>query len=123
MKSVFFIFIFLLMCAGAQTQNYNPGTQSVTSVLDTTTASGWTRLTGSDQMQDDIYGNLYVAQAFMMASDYDFYYSWTSSHDTYFLWRTAWGPYQNHQNLPINGVYVSPTFTASGSIDIYFESK
>jgi hypothetical protein len=127
--------ITLLVCvpsvmAGSVQLTYAPGNIWATSVSDTTTAGGLTYLRGSRQTQVDIQGNVYTSTAFQIQAvdsslnSMDFYYSYSSNPNvTGNLWKgSVWGPMQRDMTLPGTGFYVSPTFTASGSIAFTFET-
>ena len=138
MKKIFaFAFLILVLAfisgsasASSVQLNYAPGNIWATSVSDTTTAGGLTYLRGSRQPQTDISGNGFTSTAFQIQAvdanlnPMDFFYSYSSNSNIVGnLWKgSQWGPMQRDMTLPQSGFYVSPTFTASGSITFSFET-
>jgi hypothetical protein len=110
--------------------NYVAGNIWATAVSDTTTAGALTYLRGSRQQQVDIEGNKFSSTGFQIQAidasynAMDFIYSYNSNPGVVGnLWKgSVWGPMQRYMTLPANGFYVSPTFTATGSIIMTFES-
>lgn len=137
MKTFFLVFALLVLAfisgsafASSVQLNYAPGNIWATSVSDTTTAGGNTYLRGSQQPQTDISGQGFTSTAFQIQAvdgslnAMDFFYSYSSNPNIVGnLWKgSQWGPMQRDMTLPQSGFYVSPTFTASGSIIFSFET-
>ena len=129
-----FLFVLLILCfsafAASVQMNYVPGNIWVTSASDTTTAGGGTYLRGSAQPQTDIEGNKFASTAFQIQAvdnatnlnSVDFLYAYSAGATIKNLWKGSWGPMQRTMSMPAGGVYVSPTFTASGTIILTFET-
>ena len=100
-----------------------------TSVSDTTTASGFTQITGSTQPQYDANGNKFNSTGFQVqvydssGNAMDFYYAYLKNPSVYQPWKQSlYGPMQRCMILPSSGFYIAPTFTAQGSITAYLET-
>jgi hypothetical protein len=108
--------------------SYNAGVQTVTAVTNSTTASSWYILNGSNQPQYDPKGNKVYARAFQFydennTCDILYSFSGTTTPTAWGVWKAVWGPYQNNMQPPPTGIAVCLTFTTSNSINIRFESK
>ena len=125
-----FCFLFFVFLCGLFVDAWAvvPGQITITSVSNSTSASSWTLLQGTDQTvpQYDSYGNKYTSQAFQIApadGTSAFSYAYTNTPSAYFTWWTnLWGPLQNNMNFPNKGVFVCTT-PGAGTVNFSCESK